>query len=83
MTASFPPVNIVHVNASTDSVLALAFTKCEMVSVFGFASAPLDQPGELGQHRLDRIAGSVQRVGDAAGVGCVGLHDGLEPAIEL
>lgn len=46
--------------------------------VGGLGAASLDQPGEVGHHRADRV----QCAGDAA-VNRVRRHDGLGPAVEL
>ena len=50
--------------------------------VLGVGSAPLDQLGEVGHHRPDRVADGFQRAGNAA-VGGVGRHNRLGPAVEL
>ncbi len=50
--------------------------------VFGFGAAAVDQLGEVGHHRPDRLADGLQRAGDAA-LGGVGRDDGFGPAVEL
>ncbi len=50
--------------------------------VLGFVTPSLDQLGEVGHHRADRVAHCFQRAADAA-LGGVGGHDRLSPAVEL
>ena len=89
VVVSLPPVTIVNVKASTDSVPAMspsaptpAATRCDTVSSSRLTAAALDQLGEVRHHRRHRLADGLRRIGDAAGLG-VGGDDGFGPTVEL